>query len=237
MHTDGSSTVRFLQHQFCCYQQSFTGRCGHDMHQDGRTFQCFHTASAAGGEFWNYVRADGLVSFQFKRALLCGFNVASSIKTYRGLNVKFPIFLSNFNRIWMFSTDFYKRIQCQILRKSDADMTKVVGALHDRPGVKTNIVGQSGMARCVSCNWQMTHNLRYINKSSSFCPTKVNQARQWDRGVVAIRRSYFFPTRTPANYYFINLCTLTNERPDKITNLRQQQVNCSTFLVYSCGGY
>lgn len=120
----------------------------------------------------------------------------------------------------MFSTDFYKRLQCQILRKSDADM-KVVGALHDRPGVKT-VTSSGGLEwRVVSCNWSMTHNLRYINKSSSFCSTKVNQVRQWDRGGVAMRRSYSFPTRTPANYSFINLYSLTNGRPDKITNLRQ----------------
>ena len=120
----------------------------------------------------------------------------------------------------MFSTDFYKRLQCQILRKSDADL-KVVGALHDRQGVKT-VTSSGGVEwRVVSCNWPMTHNLHYINKSSSFFSAKVNQARQWDKGCVAIRRSYFFSTRTPAKYYYIDLCSLTNERPVKITNLRQ----------------
>ena len=127
------------------------------------------------------------MSLQLNRALLC--NVASSIETYWGLHVKFPIFLPDFNWIWMFSTDFYKRLQCKILRKSDADMTKVVGALHDWPGVKSVIWSGEVEWRVVSCNWPMTHNLRYINKSSSFCSAKVNQGRLWDRGGVALRRS------------------------------------------------
>jgi hypothetical protein len=102
------------------------------------------------------------------RALLCRFNVASSIETYWGLHVKFPIFLSDFDRVWMFSTDFYKRLQCQILRKSDGDITKAVGALHDRPGVKT-VTSSGGVEwRVVSCNWPMTHKLRYINKVFEF---------------------------------------------------------------------
>lgn len=63
----------------------------------------------------------------------------------------------------MFSTDFYKRLQCKILRKSDADMTKVVGALHDRPGVKTVTTSGGVEGRVVSCNWPMTHNLGYIS--------------------------------------------------------------------------
>jgi len=54
-----------------------------------------------------------------------------------------PIFLSEFNRIWSFSTDFRKSPQYQISRKSlqlgvaliradrQTDMKKLIGAIHD----------------------------------------------------------------------------------------------------------
>jgi hypothetical protein len=45
---------------------------------------------------------------QFKEDFLWPFNFAGKNKTYLGLDVKFPIFLSDFNQILNFSTDFYK---------------------------------------------------------------------------------------------------------------------------------
>jgi hypothetical protein len=38
---------------------------------------------------------------------------ADSNKTCLGLRVKCPIFLSNFNKIWIFTTDFHKSPRCQ----------------------------------------------------------------------------------------------------------------------------
>ena len=37
---------------------------------------------------------------------------------YVGPQVEYPEFLSDFNEIWMFSTDFHRSLQYQISRKS-----------------------------------------------------------------------------------------------------------------------
>ena len=36
-----------------------------------------------------------------------------------GLHVKYPLFLSDFNETWIFWTDFWKILRCQIYLKSD----------------------------------------------------------------------------------------------------------------------
>jgi hypothetical protein len=48
------------------------------------------------------------------KLLLWRIYVASNYTTYLDLHVIRPIFLSDFNEIWGFSTDFYKSSQCQI---------------------------------------------------------------------------------------------------------------------------
>jgi hypothetical protein len=50
--------------------------------------------------------ANSLIPFQAKRALLWRLNVVGNSKRYFGLLVKCPIFLSDFNQIWIFSTEF-----------------------------------------------------------------------------------------------------------------------------------
>jgi hypothetical protein len=62
---------------------------------------------------------------------------------YLGINVKFPIFLSDFNQIWILSTDFHenpdKKFRGNLCRGSRADthgqtdryLTKLMGAFRD----------------------------------------------------------------------------------------------------------
>jgi hypothetical protein len=49
---------------------------------------------------------NSLITFHWKRALLWRFNVAGKNKTQLGLRLKRPI-SSDFNQIWIFSTDFH----------------------------------------------------------------------------------------------------------------------------------
>jgi hypothetical protein len=50
--------------------------------------------------------------------LLWRFNVAGNDQMYLVLQVKYPIFLPDFNQIWTSSTDFRGRPQYQISRKT-----------------------------------------------------------------------------------------------------------------------
>jgi hypothetical protein len=59
-------------------------------------------------------RNNSLIQFQSKRVILVRFNVSSNNKTHLGLHVMCPIFLPDFNQIWIFSTDFSESFQYQI---------------------------------------------------------------------------------------------------------------------------
>jgi hypothetical protein len=98
--------------------------------------------------------ANSLIPLQSKRALLWRFNVACSNRTYIDRHVKWPIFLPNFNKFWILSTDFY---DFPISRKSvhwvthwhmrtdgRTDMTKAIRAF-----CKLKLICHS---RCSSCN-------------------------------------------------------------------------------------
>jgi len=61
-----------------------------------------------------------LTLFHSQRVLLWRFNViGNNNEIYLSLRVKFPIFLSEFNQIWVFSKFFHKSLKYQIPRKSD----------------------------------------------------------------------------------------------------------------------
>jgi hypothetical protein len=53
------------------------------------------------------------MSFQSKRALLWGLKFAGNKETNSDFHVKSPLFLYDFNQIWISSTGFHKRFQCQ----------------------------------------------------------------------------------------------------------------------------
>ena len=60
---------------------------------------------------------NSLIPFHLRTTLLWWFNVTRNSKTYLGLHVRSPIFLSNFNQISILSTDFHKHPQYQISQK------------------------------------------------------------------------------------------------------------------------
>jgi len=72
------------------------------------------------------------------------------IKYYIGLHVKYPLFLSDFNETWIFSTYFHKSIQMSILMKIRrvgaelfhvdwrTDMTKLTVAFRNFANVPNN---------------------------------------------------------------------------------------------------
>ena len=66
-----------------------------------------------------------------QQCFLCRIYAAGNNETYLGLNVKCPIFLSDFNQIGSFTTDFHKCPQYQISRPQtndgQTDMKKLVG--------------------------------------------------------------------------------------------------------------
>jgi hypothetical protein len=65
---------------------------------------------------WAFLRV--FIPFHSKAALLWRFYVAGNNKTYLVFLVKCPIFLSDYNYIWVFITDFHKSSQYQISGKS-----------------------------------------------------------------------------------------------------------------------
>jgi hypothetical protein len=51
-------------------------------------------------------------------ALLPNYKMLRTAVNNINLHVKCPLFLSDFNQIWIFSTDFHRSVQHQISRKS-----------------------------------------------------------------------------------------------------------------------
>jgi hypothetical protein len=60
---------------------------------------------------------NSLIPFHLKTALQWWFNVTGNSKTYLGLHVKSSKFLSDFNQISIFSTDFHQCPQYQMSEK------------------------------------------------------------------------------------------------------------------------
>jgi hypothetical protein len=58
--------------------------------------------------------------FHSKRRLLRTFDVAGNSKTHFGLRPNCPIFLPDFNQICVFSSDFYKGLQQNLMEMLSA---------------------------------------------------------------------------------------------------------------------
>jgi hypothetical protein len=58
-------------------------------------------------EFFKPYR-NNLIPFHSKIATLWKMNVIGNNKTYLGVHVMWPTFLSNFKQTWIFSIDFYE---------------------------------------------------------------------------------------------------------------------------------
>jgi len=81
---------------------------------------------------------NSLIPFHSKKVLLWRLNIADNNKTFLSLHVRYPIFLPDFNEIWIFSTDLHKvpsiRFHGNTSSESradacgQADMTKTIRA-------------------------------------------------------------------------------------------------------------
>jgi hypothetical protein len=81
---------------------------------------------------------NSLIPFHSKKVLLWHLNVADNNKTYLGFRVRYPIFLPDFNQIWIFSTDLHKVLSIRFHGNTSsgsradtcgqADMTKTIRA-------------------------------------------------------------------------------------------------------------
>jgi hypothetical protein len=95
--------------------------------------------------------------------LLWRVYMAGNNTTYFGLHVMCPVFLSNFNQIWIFSTDFLKspRIRFNGNLSSESrsdtylqtDVTKLIGAFRDYANAPSKWVSSS----VKYTRWQRTH--------------------------------------------------------------------------------
>jgi hypothetical protein len=61
---------------------------------------------------------NSLIPFHSKRALLWRRSLAANNKTHLGLHAKCPTLLSDFNQVWIFSTNFHRSLQYRISPKS-----------------------------------------------------------------------------------------------------------------------
>jgi hypothetical protein len=65
-------------------------------------------------------RTNILIQFGTKRALLWRFDVVDNNETNLGLHEKCTIFLTDFNQIWSFVSDFNKSLQYQMSRQQSS---------------------------------------------------------------------------------------------------------------------
>ena len=89
-----------------CLTVQYFSRLSHKWHD------CQEKVTEQKNVFWSSVE---ILSEIF---LILGWNQRDMIEMYIGLHVKYPLFLSNFNKNWIFLKDFQKITKYQNLRKS-----------------------------------------------------------------------------------------------------------------------
>jgi hypothetical protein len=107
-----------LRHISCPFQSFFHCRLNRlhcriwRNHKKAMHIQCIVVARSLNV----YTCSAVLITFHSKTALLLRFNITGNNKPYLHLHVKCPVFLTDLNQMWTFSTDFHESSQYQSSR-------------------------------------------------------------------------------------------------------------------------